>query len=309
MARRTKAEAARGARLQGLPLAAGPLQPLRQAGSAVAAQAGRAAARRSRSRPPRRAEGARGALDRAQGPALGRDRRPWSGSRISFVAFAISAQIQKIEARRQGRQASAATRSCAVIPQNILVLGTDVRAGGLRRGGRARRPTKCVEPPRRASRRRRAAGYRADTLMVLRAGGGAFSKLSIPRDTLRRRSPGAATHKINGAYAFGGAKLQIETVEELPRDRHRPGRDRRLRRLRRPDQLARRDQGRPATARSATAISGGEDGGFNDRPRPGREHARRREGAGLSRTRDEPASDQGEPARRSTTSTGSNSSS
>ena len=50
--------------------------------------------------------------------------------------------------------------------------------------------------------------------MVLRAGGGAFEKLSIPRDT-QAAIPGQGTNKINAAYAFGGAELQIKTVEDF----------------------------------------------------------------------------------------------
>ena len=50
--------------------------------------------------------------------------------------------------------------------------------------------------------------------MVLRAGGGTFRKLSIPRDTLAE-IPGLGAEKINAAYANGGAKLTIETVENF----------------------------------------------------------------------------------------------
>jgi LCP family protein required for cell wall assembly len=56
--------------------------------------------------------------------------------------------------------------------------------------------------------------YRADTLMLIRAGGGAFRKLSIPRDVyaeIPEQSPG----KINAAFAFGGAAAQIEAVEDF----------------------------------------------------------------------------------------------
>ena len=102
----------------------------------------------------------------------------------------------------------------AVFPQNILVLGTDVRDTEF---ASATRPS-----PRNASRRRRRAGQRstaptgarADSIMVLRAGGGAFEKLSIPRDTLAA-IPGFGNDKINAAYRFGGAKLMVETVEQL----------------------------------------------------------------------------------------------
>jgi LCP family protein required for cell wall assembly len=50
--------------------------------------------------------------------------------------------------------------------------------------------------------------------MVVRAGGGTFRKLSIPRDVLAE-IPGAGPQKINSAYAIGGAKLTIETVENF----------------------------------------------------------------------------------------------
>ena len=56
--------------------------------------------------------------------------------------------------------------------------------------------------------------FRADTLMLIRAGGGAFRKLSIPRDSYAE-IPGQTPQKINAAYAFGGAALQIKTIEEF----------------------------------------------------------------------------------------------
>jgi LCP family protein required for cell wall assembly len=45
-------------------------------------------------------------------------------------------------------------------------------------------------------------------------GGTTFRKLSIPRDTLAD-VPGQGEQKINSAYAVGGAKLTIRTVEKL----------------------------------------------------------------------------------------------
>jgi LCP family protein required for cell wall assembly len=50
--------------------------------------------------------------------------------------------------------------------------------------------------------------------MLIRAGGGAFRKLSIPRDTYAE-IPGNSPQKINAAYSFGGAALQIKTVEQF----------------------------------------------------------------------------------------------
>ena len=50
---------------------------------------------------------------------------------------------------------------------------------------------------------------RADTILVAKAGKGA---LSVPRDTLIE-IPGHGEDKINAAYAFGGPKLMVETLE------------------------------------------------------------------------------------------------
>ncbi len=50
--------------------------------------------------------------------------------------------------------------------------------------------------------------------MLVRAGGGHFEKLSIPRDTYAA-IPGQDNQKINAAYSFGGAPLQIKTIEDF----------------------------------------------------------------------------------------------
>jgi LCP family protein required for cell wall assembly len=50
--------------------------------------------------------------------------------------------------------------------------------------------------------------------MLIHAGAGSFRKLSIPRDTLAE-IPGQGPQKINSAYASGGAKLAVRTVEGL----------------------------------------------------------------------------------------------
>jgi polyisoprenyl-teichoic acid--peptidoglycan teichoic acid transferase len=57
---------------------------------------------------------------------------------------------------------------------------------------------------------------RSDTLMLIRLDGkqDATTVLSIPRD-LRVEIPGHGSAKINDAYALGGAKLAVETVQAL----------------------------------------------------------------------------------------------
>ena len=133
---------------------------------------------------------------------------------LSFIAFAVSAQIQKSKLAGGAANALDGNPFLAVSPQNILVLGTDARSGGfgsesdtagqkcLEAAGEGKAPPAGCEP------------YRSDTIMVVRAGGGTFRKLSIPRDTLAE-VPGVGATQINAAYANGGAKLTIQTVENF----------------------------------------------------------------------------------------------
>jgi len=58
-----------------------------------------------------------------------------------------------------------------------------------------------------------AAGQRTDTIMLLHLGAGKPLLLSIPRDSLVP-IPGYGTTKINAAFAYGGAKLLIRTLEQ-----------------------------------------------------------------------------------------------
>ena len=82
-------------------------------------------------------------------------------------------------------------------PQTILVLGTDHRYG-------VRRTTEPV---------------RSDTMMAvhLDPDRGATTVMSFPRD-LQVQIPGHGTNKINAAYAIGGAKLAVKTVDSLGLD-------------------------------------------------------------------------------------------
>jgi LCP family protein required for cell wall assembly len=72
---------------------------------------------------------------------------------------------------------------------NILILGSDRRPG-------------------------ESGPSRADTIMLMRYGGGKASRLSIPRDTLVD-IPGSGPNKINAAYAIGGQPLMIETIKQF----------------------------------------------------------------------------------------------
>jgi LCP family protein required for cell wall assembly len=130
---------------------------------------------------------------------------------LSVVVFAISAQIQKSKLDDAAKQELGGNPFLAFDPQTILVIGTDAREPGTLDGSETRE--KCLEQAQNGEAPSGGCGgFRADTLMLVRAGGGAFRKLSIPRDSFAE-IPGQSAQKINGAYAFGGAGLEIETVE------------------------------------------------------------------------------------------------
>jgi LCP family protein required for cell wall assembly len=133
---------------------------------------------------------------------------------LSFLAFAISAQIQKSKLADGIGDTLDGNPFMLALPQNILVLGTDIRSGAFA-GPEEAASKKCLEA---AGEGRTApqgcSPVRSDTIMVIRAGRGTFRKLSIPRDTLAA-IPGEGTDKINSAYAIGGAKLTIRTVEDF----------------------------------------------------------------------------------------------
>jgi LCP family protein required for cell wall assembly len=136
---------------------------------------------------------------------------------LSFLTFAISAQIQKSKLVDGATDALDGNNPfLAAFPQTILVLGTDIRSGAFA-GPAEAQPKACLEDVigGRATGPSCTLGpFRSDTIMLIRAGGGAFRKLSIPRDTLAE-IPGQGPQKINSAYASGGAKLATETVEGL----------------------------------------------------------------------------------------------
>lgn len=133
---------------------------------------------------------------------------------ISFIAFGVSAQIQSF--KLSGEAGNALHGNPFLLPsaQTILVLGTDARPPGAGDGNTSK---ECFEQQARGEKPHKPCyegEFRADTLMLVRAGGGAFRKLSIPRDTFAE-IPGNAPTKINAAYAYGGAALQIKTVEQF----------------------------------------------------------------------------------------------
>ena len=134
---------------------------------------------------------------------------------LSFLAFAVSAQLQSFKLSGEAKDELSGSPWMLTGSQTILVLGTDARPPGTDDGAAA--SEKCFEQQSRGEKPHNGCfegEFRADTLMLLQAGGGAFRKLSIPRDAFAE-IPGHAPTKINAAFAFGGAALQIRTVERF----------------------------------------------------------------------------------------------
>ncbi len=108
---------------------------------------------------------------------------------LSGVVFVISALVHRDDVG--GGLTSSGFPP--VSPTTVLVLGSD------------RRPQGSGEPGARGD------AARADSILLLRTGGGHSSRLSIPRDTAVD-IPGRGTNKVNAAFAFGGASLMAETI-------------------------------------------------------------------------------------------------
>jgi LCP family protein required for cell wall assembly len=188
--------------------------------------------RAPRSQKPRRWLPRRKRAEREEGKRLAPSRR-WTPRRVlkwvalaalgwillSFLAFAVSAQLQSFKLAGEAKSALHGNPLLLPSAQTILVLGTDARPPDTKEqtpaGGSAAPSKECFEqqahgdaPHGKCSQGQ----FRADTLMLIRAGGGAFRKLSIPRDSYAE-IPGQSPQKINAAFAYGGAKAQIEAVE------------------------------------------------------------------------------------------------
>jgi LCP family protein required for cell wall assembly len=135
---------------------------------------------------------------------------------VSLLSFAISSQLQSFKLAGEAKDALHGNPFILPSAQNILVMGTDARPLNTKEPGGARRP-KCYEQQEKGEAPHSPCEdgeFRADSLMVVRAGGGTFNKLSIPRDSFAE-IPGETPQKINAAFAFGGAALQIKTVEKF----------------------------------------------------------------------------------------------
>lgn len=114
---------------------------------------------------------------------------------FAFVVFMLSAQIHQADVGGD-QQVLGSGGVPPFTPANVLVIGSDRRPSGTQEGGA------------------QTSGYGlADSIMLLRVGGGPSRKLSIARDTMVPIA-GHGTAKINSAYAYGGPALLVQTVEQ-----------------------------------------------------------------------------------------------
>jgi LCP family protein required for cell wall assembly len=102
-------------------------------------------------------------------------------------------QIAKVDAEPAGH------RPGSQPGHTYLLVGSDSREG-LSRKDRRRFGTGTGE------------GRRTDTIMLLHTGSGPNLLLSVPRDSIVE-VPGYGTTKVNAAYAYGGPRLLVRTLE------------------------------------------------------------------------------------------------
>jgi LCP family protein required for cell wall assembly len=114
---------------------------------------------------------------------------------FSALLFLVSAQIQETKIKSAAENALSPGGYTLTSPNTILVLGSDART------------EETAEPGSRVG-----GPSRSDSILLLRIGGGASSRLSIPRDTIVD-IPGHGRAKVNAAMAIGGTALAITTIE------------------------------------------------------------------------------------------------
>jgi LCP family protein required for cell wall assembly len=115
---------------------------------------------------------------------------------LSVALFLVSAALQQDQVSDEAERALDGGGVGLTSPQTTLLLGSDRRTESTQEpGGSTTGPS------------------RADSIMLLRFGGGHSAKLSIPRDTVVD-IPGHGRDKINAAYAIGGAALPVRTVKQ-----------------------------------------------------------------------------------------------
>ncbi len=150
-------------------------------------------------------------LDRPPSPRSSRDSRTSRGKVIRRVIIALVvlllvyplalAGIAYTSLNRFDAQPTGGQRPAGAATRTYLVIGSDGREG-LTRAQRAELGTGQAD------------GQRTDTIMIMQTPlNGPPTLVSLPRDSYVA-IPGHGKNKINAAYAIGGAKLLVSTVEQ-----------------------------------------------------------------------------------------------
>jgi LCP family protein required for cell wall assembly len=120
---------------------------------------------------------------------------------VVWVAYLVVVPMLAMQKVEHMAAVPAGDRPAEQDGTTYLVLGSD-KADGLTR------------EQRRAIRAGKRSSARTDSIMLLHIGAGPDTLVSIPRDSLVP-VPGHGTTKINAAYAYGGAPLLVQTLENV----------------------------------------------------------------------------------------------
>lgn len=121
---------------------------------------------------------------------------------LAWIAYLVLVPIFAWQRIDTVDAAPAGTRPADQPGTTYLLVGSDSRKG-LSRAENRRLGTGGVGD----------VGQRTDTIMLLHTGDGPSLLLSIPRDSIVP-IPGHGTTKINSAFAFGGPRLLVRTLEQ-----------------------------------------------------------------------------------------------
>ncbi|HVX53404.1 LCP family protein [Nocardioides sp.] len=119
---------------------------------------------------------------------------------VAWIAYLVLVPIFAWKSVDQVAFAPGGDRPAAQPGTTYLMVGSDSRAG-------------LTKKQRKRLSTGDAAGQRTDTIMLLHTGSGPNVLMSIPRDSLVP-IPGHGTAKINAAFAWGGPKLLVQTIEQ-----------------------------------------------------------------------------------------------
>jgi LCP family protein required for cell wall assembly len=114
---------------------------------------------------------------------------------LSLLLFLVSSHFERVAPPADVSSVLDAAGFPLTSANNILVLGSDRRQRNSREPGAEK------------------TGFgRSDSILLIRTGGGASARLSIPRDTVVE-IPGHGLQKINAAHAFGGPAESISVIK------------------------------------------------------------------------------------------------